>query len=204
MRCQKKGCLSTSIREDHVQAEVSAALSGMRLNPDDGARLRKHLKGWLSQRTDSQDRQALKLQLESIEGRLEKLTDALIDGLIDREIFAVRKEKLEAERLTFHEKLREPAKIEADRANAEKYLELVSSLYLQHEMGNGEQKKRIAEIAFSNRTLRGKSLCLRPQKWMQDPQWAIGVLCGPPDQDTSRTKQEIVEALQILQKDPCQ
>ena len=76
-----------------------------------------------------------------------------------------------------------------------KFLELAKSLYLLHQLGDPAEKRRIAEIAFSNRTLNGKNLCLTPQNWLQDVDGTLAVLCGGPQRDRTRTFEQIKLAL---------
>ncbi len=68
-----------------------------------------------------------------------------------------------------------------------KYLELTRNLVLLYQLGNRTQKARLAQIAMSNCSLTGKSLCLEPQDWIQDVDATLAVLCGAPDRDRTRT-----------------
>lgn len=202
MRCHTRGCPTNSIREDRLDAAVSAALLDLSLPKADENRLIREMKRWFTKRTKDSDRQAIELQLSNLDLRQEKLTDALLDGLIDKAVFEERKARLDGERVDLTQALRDIGDTEADARLAEKFLELCKSLCLIYQMADTQKKRRLTEILFSNRTLTGKNLCLEPQKWLRDKAWALSVLCGPPDRTTARTKCQISEILTDLDHQP--
>ena len=65
-------------------------------------------------------------------------------------------------------------------------------------MGSPAQKRRITKIAFSNRTLTGKTLYLEPQKWLQEIDFSLSVLFGGPERDRTRTKEHIKSVVEEL------
>ena len=202
LRCQTRTCPSTSIREDILDAEIGVALRALQIKPADQARLARQMSEWMSRRTPEKDRQAIKLQLAQLENRQDKLTDALIDGLIDKQTFAKRKDTLDTDREELASALANIGEISRDAHTVDKFLELAKNLYLLHQMGDQVQKRRIAEIAFSNRTLKGKNLCLTPQKWLLDVDWTLSVLCGGPQRDRTRTEETIRDVWYMFNREP--
>jgi DNA invertase Pin-like site-specific DNA recombinase len=191
LRCHTKEFPPTSIREDVLDAEISAALRTLKIDVADQRRLKRKMQAWINTRTPEQDRKAIELQLAQIADRQEKLTDALLDGLIDKNIFEMRKTALAEEQEELKKALSETRAISKDEHAMLRFLELAKSLYLLHQLGDPAQKRRIAEIAFSNRTLNGKNLCLTPQNWLQDVDGTLAVLCGGPQRDRTRTFEQI-------------
>ncbi|MFC6639784.1 hypothetical protein GV827_21665 [Sulfitobacter sp. JBTF-M27] len=168
MRCHTHGCPTSSIREDLLEAEIVDALLGTNCAKADKNCLQKAMQAWIQKRQHSDFRDALDLQLAKLKDREDRLTDALIDRLIDKETFQQRKDKLVAERVELQALLAEKRNLEEDAALARNFLELVKSPHLTYQMAGPHQKRRLAEILFSNRTLRGKSLYLVPRKWLKD------------------------------------
>ena len=198
LRCHTQSCPPTSIREDSLEVKIGVALRSLKINATDQERLTQKMTSWIAKRTPEQDIKAIELQLAQVAARLEKLTDALLDDLIDKQTFEMRKRALEKEREDLNAARLETGEISKDEQSMAKFLELSKHLYLLHQMGDRAQKRRIVEIAFSNRTLRGKRLCLTPQKWLQDIDWTLAVLCGGPQRDRTRTKEQIISVLEEL------
>jgi len=201
MRCQTKSCPTTSIREDRLEAKIVQILLDLQLDPLDQYRLETEMKSIFATRTNESDRRALELQLSNLKQRQEQLTDALLDGLIDKSVFQERKGRLEDEASQLSGSLRQISKIDADERLAENFLELAKNVALTYQIADPQKKRRLAEVFFSNRTFTNKNLCLEPQKWLYNKVWTINVLCGGPDRDTARTKEEIREALKQIEND---
>lgn len=174
---------------------------GHELGSDDLKRCQEAMERWLGLRTARDDRRAIELQLSNLALREEQLIDALLEHLIDKDTFTARKTRITDERADLKKTLAETTSIDADRYNAEKFLELMKNVSLLHQMADNGKRRRLTESLFSNRSLTGKSLCLTPQKWLSDKEWALGVLCGPPDRDRTRTKNEIIALMNEFSDD---
>lgn len=150
----------------------------------------------LKKRCRENDSRALDLQLANLTERTDRLTDALLDGLIDKAAFTERRLRLIDEKRNLSEAIDQIGDAEADRRLTRNFLELANNVTLLYQTANVQQKRRLAKTLFSNRTLQGKNLCLTPQKWLSDKRWAVSVLCGAPDRDRTRIKTEIEQAIQ--------
>lgn len=198
MRCHTKGCSGKSIRVDQVEAEIGSALDKLEVSEKDYQVLRTRLQEHINKHNPEADAKALELQMSSVDARLEKLTDALLDGLIDKETFQQRKERLVDERQQLEENRAKVGSVDLVVGRVEKFLELVKNLSLTYEIADPTKKRRIAEVAFSNRILVGKYLVLEPQNWLEDVDGTLSVLCGGADRDRSRTAHEISSAVESL------
>jgi DNA invertase Pin-like site-specific DNA recombinase len=187
MRCQTKGCPTKTIREDQIDAGAKAALLGLRLSDRQFKRLSELAAKRLDQRASADMIQALELRLANLGAREDRLTDALIDQLIDKATYTTRKQALEIERAEIQAALQEASSGGDYRASVMRFLELAKSLYLHYEMAEPAQKRLILQTAFSNRMLHGKNLQLTPRNWLRDPDQTVAVLCGGPDRDRTRT-----------------
>lgn len=198
MRCQTAGCPTNTIRADRLDAEIKRALSALKLSKADEDRLEGRLARLIASRSQHTDRRSLELQRSQMLARQEKLTDALIDGLITKEQFNERREALGQQIEEIDELISKTGQIAEDKENGRRFLELAKSLCLTYEMADPAQKGRIAKIAFLNLTLTRKKPCFEPHKWLIDREFAIDVLCGGPQRDTARTRDEIAAALEGL------
>lgn len=73
-------------------------LQGLILRRSDEERLKRQMRKWLKGRTVVDDKRALELQLSNVKRRLDQLTDALLNQLIDKVTFGERKQRLLEER----------------------------------------------------------------------------------------------------------
>ena len=118
-----------------------------------------------------------KRQFTTIEQRLENLTDAFIDTHIDHDTYQNRRQSLLLEK----RKLEEEAQKMADRCDAadqvRRFLELAKTLASYYQSINPDEQRQFVELAFSNRTVCGKSVELVPSDWLQPVRNAVGVGC---------------------------
>ena len=194
-RCHTGDCPTTSIREDIFEAAVVSELQSLKLSQADQKRLTTRMRKWLKAQTVVDNKRALELQLSNVKRRLDQLTDALLDQLIDKATFSERKQRLLEERDSLEMALSEIGKTSTGEALIEKYLELTKNLVLLYRLSNRTQKGRLAQVALSNCSLTGKSLCLEPQSWLQDIDATLAVLCGGPDRARTRTFEQIEDVL---------
>ena len=190
-----------TIREDRLEAEIGAQLMACQIDELDKERLRKGASHWLTKPNGSDDRRAITLRSAKLDQREEQLTDALLDDLIDKDTFQERKATLMEERWQLAEAAQKTRDITSDERSVCEFLELAKSVGLIYQFADRQKKRRLTEVLFSNRTLTGQSLYLETQNWLRDKEWAIDVLCGPPDQARTRTKEEILALIDELKDD---
>ncbi|MHA6263554.1 recombinase family protein [Arenibacterium sp. CAU 1754] len=186
-RCHTSDCPTTSIREDIFEAVVASELQGLKLSRIDEKRLTTRMRKLLRTRAPEKDKRAVELQLSNVKGRLDQLTDALLDQLIDKATFSDRKQRLLEEQDILEKALAEIGKTSTGEVLIAKYLELTKNLILLYRLADRTQKARLAKIALSNCSLTNKSLSLEPQNWLQDVDTTLAVLCGAPVRDRTRT-----------------
>lgn len=193
MRCQTKGCPTTSIREDRIDAAMLTSLLGVQLSDLQAASLKERAEALCREAKKKDVANALELQLSANVARAERLTDALLDKIIDEQTYTSRKLVLDDESSKLRTALNEARSEGTRRESVDKFLELARSVALYYEMANATEKRELAKIAFSNRTLTGKNLCLVPRNCLAEPKETLAVLCGPHERDTTRTVREIRE-----------
>jgi hypothetical protein len=126
-----------------------------------------------------------------LDGRLERLTDAVVDGLIDRESYLVRKEKLLSEKLMLEERARDALKDAPSRDHLRQFFELIKSLKNLFISALPSDRREIVEIATSNRTVMEKNVRLEPSNWLRTAQNMLSVYSGDPHRSTFRSLPEV-------------
>jgi site-specific DNA recombinase len=158
-RCQTKNCATTGIREEAVEKEVLDQLSRLQFTDQEKTYFQEKIQNlqedWGNERRELT--KTVSLRLNQIEDHLNRLTDAYIDGVIEKEIFERRKTALLMEQRELEEKL-----IQLKEENQSiphrlaEFLELAGSAYLQYKFGLLEEKRDLLKIITSNRLVEGK------------------------------------------------
>jgi len=154
-RCHTKDCPTLCVREDAVLEEIRArVVAPLKLAPEELHKARETLeelrKTWAEDHASQ--REALKMSLGQVAGRLGRLTDAFLDGAIEKDLFEERKTALLMERRKLEEAMRE---LDADPARGitrtEEFLELCGSAGMLYESAIGEEKRDLVASITSNR-----------------------------------------------------
>ncbi len=156
-RCHSPACVGNSIREDAFEAGLKSILAMATLTEEEVSVLLQEARvltnQWDAQREER--RQATELTKQNIAQRLSRLTDALLDGLIDKDIFEEKKKTLYLDRLSADETIIELSGRELyDRMT--KFLELGKTLAVSYELANSFEKREILKTATSNFVLSEK------------------------------------------------
>ena len=86
-RCQTQGCPTTTVREDALEAAISNTLARITLTDDDIDWLEERINIWLEACSDASRVLTVTEQINRVKQKIDRLTDALIDRLIDKETF---------------------------------------------------------------------------------------------------------------------
>ena len=154
-------CPSTSIREEAIDHAVLNALKDFDLSDEEICLARSVLdeKTAELQRDQAAMAQGLRLQLDSLESRLASLTDLLIDGTVDKELFTGKKNALLMERAKVQEKLSETQQgLNRPLQSFEKTVELAKNPSMLYEMASAEKKRELVKTLLSNLTVSGKNV----------------------------------------------
>ena len=152
-RCHNKDCPVTSVREETVSATIKQYLEILTLKKADALLLRSRLKALESSLGEEEvkARAGLQLKLGQLRDRLNRLTDALIDGALDRDSFNSRKAALLLEQKDTEERMDTLISTMNSLPNKlEEFLELTTSLISQYETGILSEKRRILNVLTSN------------------------------------------------------
>ena len=160
-RRQTRGCPVTCIREDIIDSYIRHRLAQLSFTIEE----KTYIAQFLPQIQENSHRQrqlqesAFSLRIAQLNNRFARLTDAFIDGMIDKEVFEQRKADLLLEQKKLEE---ERAQIQARDLTTEdqlaEYLELAKRAYFLYEMALDEEKRDLLKIVTSNRRATGKKL----------------------------------------------
>ena len=160
-RCHTKECPTTCVREDSVEEAVLERLRPLQFSraEQDYLSARAELLGhdW-SKRRDEQ-REARVLRLGQIRDRLGRLTDAYLDGVIEKSLFEERKTALLMEQRDLEENLvadNSGRPSVPDRLS--EFLELAGSAYSLYKKALPEERRDLLKTITSNRVVQGKSV----------------------------------------------
>ncbi len=160
----------------------------VRLTENDVSPLTQEVNAWCEAHVEQDTLKTIEMQLGQIEGRLERLTNALIDRLIDQTTFNKRKEALYLERARLQEAVEAEQEKQPDPHRVQRFLELIKSLAATYIFAKPDEKRQIVQMTISNRTVAGKNILLEPANWLVAAEQALSVLIGAHYRPTSRTR----------------
>jgi site-specific DNA recombinase len=197
-RCQAKLCPQKTIREELVETAYTGKLRMLQFDCCEIDYLNQHLgddERVESQRLEQHEK-ALALQLEQIKVRLSKLTDAYLDGMLDRELFVAKKNDLLIEEQALKEKL---ADVEGDGnqvvTKIRTILEEANSSYLSYKDGLFNEKRELVKSTTSNFVIQHKNVSVKLRFPLRMIAERPRETCGSPRRDVARTLSPLLSAL---------
>ena len=160
-RCHTRGCPTTAVREDVAEERFAGCLSRIQLTDNELAELHaalaEHDKTWAADR--ERVIEGAQLNLDRLKQRADRLTDAFLDGLIDKDVFEQRRAKLVMETRTAEERLEQLRSGDCSiPQQIVEFLERLKSLQTSYIAATPFEKRRLLREVTSNRSVSGKSL----------------------------------------------
>lgn len=157
-RCHTETC-ATSVREEAVDLALREQLKPVTLHPDEltylEGRLRSIRTEWFERRKFLL--QNLKLQIADLGKRLSRLTDALLDGTLEKDLFTEKKNSLILDRRGLEDQLnRLERNPDAVLQEVQEFLGLARDAYFLYESALSERRRQLALLLTSDRTVDGK------------------------------------------------
>jgi DNA invertase Pin-like site-specific DNA recombinase len=158
-RCHSYECRGTSISEEKIDAFMQQELSLLCFDDVDVGDFREVLKEEAKVRNADAGARlaAFKRDLALIEQRLERLTDAVLDGTIDKAAHDSRRQTLLTRQLELRERVKTGANLTLFDNVAESF-ELAFTALQSFECGGDEEKREIVRIVGSNFRARQKTI----------------------------------------------
>lgn len=159
-RCHTDGC-TVSIPERTIIATVCEALIPLQFSDAEASALEREIERLVKKlgREQVSQTNTIELQLRQTEERLMRLTDAFVDGDVERDIYRRRKEKLLQEQVQLDEAKRMQSRDARHQAEELRvYLELARTALLSYELGSVEEKRDLLREVTSNWCVDGKKV----------------------------------------------
>ncbi len=197
-RCHTMDCPTTSIREETIDARIALEFQKLHFTAAEHECLLDALKdqkvNWAENR--EQEFAALNAKCQQATERLNRLTDAYLDGSIERDLFDERKKALLFERSAMNDRLNElrenPAVIPA---RLQKFLELAEASYSLYKEGNPEEKRRMVKMFTSNLTADQKNLDFAFAIPFNEVAGRAKSTSGRPSKELHRTLRDLLSSL---------
>lgn len=205
-RCHTRTCPTTNVREEAVEAKLTPLLLALQFSPEERGDIRAKMESmkvsW--EDTAAKERKAIELQLAQLAARRGRLADALVDGLLDRELFEERKAALLAEKRTLEEKL---AALDTGSSTGVKrladFLERLDSSYYLYKSGMPEEKRDLVAHLTSNWSVERRTIDFSPLPEVRLVAERAENLFSRPKRDGPRTWDSLILRLAaILAKQP--
>jgi len=194
-RCKTSGCNTKTVREERLTDAVRDFLQTVQLTEANFTEAINQIERWAAQPDDDGSKKTLALKAANLADRKNRLTDALIDGLIDREAHSERVKALAVEEEALRNERANRADHAADAANLRSLAELAKDLCLSHDLAFGQDKRGIVELASPNRKVIGKEVYLEPHDWLEVMKNDLGVFSGAPARDKDRTNSAVLSGV---------
>lgn len=183
-RCHRTDCPTRCVREEVITEAVVAALSQARF--DEAVIAQLALGAERFARIGRERTGALRLRLNQVDARLQRLADTFIDEMIDPRTYQSRRETLLTERIRIEEDIRNEEAADRQAINPQRFFEHINTLPNLFISADPEERREIVEIATSNRVIGLKNVCLEPANWLADIQKVASAYIGDPYRPTFR------------------
>lgn len=197
-RCHTKICEQKSIREEIIDKTFLAVLKSLKfalkeMNAFDKWHEIRHRE--IEAEVKNQ-RRALELQLEQTNTRISRLTDALVDELVDKETYLEKKNNLIWTAKDLKEKLESVEENElAALRKTKQFLEQLNSAYSSYLSANYTDKCELLQTVTSNFFIKGKFVSIKLNLPFELVVNRNSVPSGGPYRDTPRTFINLFEKL---------
>jgi DNA invertase Pin-like site-specific DNA recombinase len=200
-RCHWRACKGASIREEAIDVEFGRYLDRLVFTEQEeryaAERILQLREDWSHdrQRTISQ----ANLQLAQIKTRLNRLTDAYLDGGLDKTMFEERKKELLLDQKATEGCIADVAAGNTSFADKlQKIFELAANASLSHQMADTEEKHQMVKILTSNLSVSGKCLSIEPSIAFAPIANRSKIDDCGPNRDELRTFDQFFEGLTAL------
>jgi hypothetical protein len=197
-RCHTRRCETKTMREERIDSALAEAFFPLQLNDEELAYVRRW---FIWARAHKQERakeelEACALQLAQLRERLARLTDAYLDGTIDKPLLDERRTSLLFEEAGVKQRMHDlEAGNDAALARLEEYLELVQTASNLQKMTLPQEKRALVKKLTSNLGLGPESAAITLRNAAQLIANRSLVLSGSPNRGVPRTWSDLMQQL---------
>ena len=163
-RCHTSACPKTSLTEAEIVGELGNAFASLVVSPGSEGQIItdvRHAMGQVQSNAEARVK-GIKLQIAQLEVQLERLTDAYLDGTIERDRYLKRKADLIERQAGLAENVHDiSGKNDPLEARFGKFLELLPSLLESQKTRSAAEYAHLVQLATSNLSADGKKLLVK-------------------------------------------
>jgi len=155
-RCHAKDCPSRCFREDRLESAIVQQLKKLEFSQEEKNYFRPKLRQLKANNVLEQQNaiKSAELALAHVADRLNRLTDALLDGLIDEQVFQERKTALMEKRRLLEDRFKDLKENHIRISDElERVVELAGRAYLAYKVALPDEKRDLLKTLSSNRTV---------------------------------------------------
>ncbi len=163
-RCHTRECVQRPLREEAISGQLCEVLKQIEFSDDELSHFEVLINKFHEEapKRIQEHRQQLEMRTQLNTSRLEKLADAYMDGVFDREIYAIKKNSLINEKADIVSELNElDQDTEQITLKLRNFLELAKSAYLSYESADDEKKRDLIKTVTSNLVATDKKLIVK-------------------------------------------
>lgn len=165
-RCHTPKCGRGAIREDRLEQAVREKLADLEISPEDQAILEADIRGWLVEDGFDEIEKSLRLRTSDAAMRLDRLTDLLVDGAIDKPAYELRKQNLEFEKQQLREELASLERSRAEEKDLKALLELAVDLSFLFDAAPSLKKRELIRNCFVAPNVLDGQLVAQAADWL--------------------------------------
>jgi hypothetical protein len=197
-RCHTRDCETKTMREDRIENVIAQAFEPLQLDAEEMSYVHQWFDWARSNKLEraKQELEACALRLAQLRERLARLTDAFLDGAIDKSLFDERRSGLLLEEAGIKQRMRD---LEAGNDEAltrlEKYLELVQTASNLQKMTLPQEKRTLVKKLTSNLALGPENVVITLTNAAQLIVKRSLILSGSPNRGVPRTWNSLMQRL---------
>jgi DNA invertase Pin-like site-specific DNA recombinase len=202
-RCQTAGCPPTYIREEILDDAVQTELQFLRWSTEEQQSVRMRATALLADAATSLDemRAALRLQIGKCDEHLARLTDAYLEGAIERDLFENRKLNVLNNRRSLLDRLENLTEDDLPVNKALEYLELGNAAYIGYKNGINPEKRAMLETVTSNfEVSQKKPMIALKSPWQELANFRKSQLGAPSPSTPRNTAMQLLDIALVVAK----
>jgi site-specific DNA recombinase len=197
-RCHRASCKGKTFREEEIDDEIKLTFDSLAIDEFEAAYIRAWLRSAREQQEQlkQQEINNWRLQLDQIRSRLARLTDAFVDGNIDKALFEERKTDLILEEAAIKGKIRS-LELDSGRRieSIGKFLELTKTASNLYKTAIPVEKRDFVKRLTSNLVATSEKVVIEPRSEVVTLANRQKIACGSPRRDVGRTWDTILKKL---------
>jgi DNA invertase Pin-like site-specific DNA recombinase len=164
-RCHTRGCRTKTFREEVLEAALLCSWTPVAASDEWKHALLLQLDAVdLEDKGEDDARRAtIGLQLSAVTARLQRLTDVMVDGLIDRDAFNERRTVLLQEQRVLEESLENTSDSAEVARLAKERLELACTAQQSYQLASKAARRELIILMSSNRSVAGTNVSIEPR-----------------------------------------